>query len=135
MSALEGHTLCYSDENEMRIWRVRRLWELARDLPVETVPLKEFERVLDEDRWFGGDMPTCRSVAQHARQLQNADLSYPIILSASGMVMDGIHRIVKAWMLGLTEIQAVRFPEDPEPDSIRTKETPYDHTVVGSSAV
>jgi hypothetical protein len=137
MSAFEGHTICCGDENEMRFWRVQRLWELARDLPIETVPLKEFERILDEDRWFGGDTPTCRLVAQHAKKLQNADLSYPIIISASGMIMDGIHRIVKAWMLDLTEVQVVRLPEDPEPDNVRTKQnssSSADPTPVGPPA-
>jgi hypothetical protein len=119
VSEVEGSTFCCGDENEMRIWQVERLWELARDLPHETVPLTEFERILDEDRWFGGTTPTCRLVAQHARQLQEADLSYPVIISASGMIMDGIHRIVKAWMLGRTEIKVVRLLEDPEPVTIR----------------
>ncbi len=32
--------------------------------------------------------------------------------------MDGGHRIAKAWLLGETEIPAVRFAVDPEPDWI-----------------
>jgi hypothetical protein len=47
-----------------------------------------------------------------------ADLSYPIILAASGRLMDGGHRIGKAWMEGRTTIAAVRFEADPEPDWI-----------------
>jgi hypothetical protein len=30
--------------------------------------------------------------------------------------MDGAHRVAKAWMLGQTEIEAVRFRIDPPPD-------------------
>jgi hypothetical protein len=45
-------------------------------------------------------------------------LRYPIILSADGGLMDGGHRVCKAWMLGHTEISAVQFPQDPEPDYI-----------------
>jgi diguanylate cyclase (GGDEF)-like protein len=48
--------------------------------------------------------------------IQKADLSYPVILSADGRLMDGGHRISKAWLSGLTTINAVRFPVDPEPD-------------------
>jgi hypothetical protein len=32
--------------------------------------------------------------------------------------MDGMHRLAKAWLLGLTDIQAVQFGHDPEPDQI-----------------
>ena len=92
-----------------------RLWQLAEGLPVEAVPIdtiKEF----DEDCWFGGRSVTCRMVARHADLIQKADLSYPVILSADGRLMDGGHRISKAWLSGLTTIDAVRFPVDPEPD-------------------
>jgi hypothetical protein len=57
------------------------------------------------------------------QRIQAADLSIPIILSADGHVMDGMHRVAKAWLLGLTEIQAVQFPQDPEPDQ-RVQTTP-----------
>jgi hypothetical protein len=30
--------------------------------------------------------------------------------------MDGGHRVCKAWLLGHTEIAAVQFAQDPEPD-------------------
>jgi hypothetical protein len=32
--------------------------------------------------------------------------------------MDGGHRIAKAWLLGLSEIGAVQFEIDPEPDRV-----------------
>lgn len=32
--------------------------------------------------------------------------------------MDGGHRLAKAWILGLKEIQAVQFEVDPEPDEV-----------------
>jgi hypothetical protein len=35
--------------------------------------------------------------------------------------MDGAHRIAKAWLLGLTEIPAVQFTEDPAPDYVEIK--------------
>lgn len=33
-------------------------------------------------------------------------------------LMDGGHRIAKAWLLGLSEIGAVQFEIDPEPDRV-----------------
>ena len=57
-------------------------------------------------------------VAEHARRIQDADLSHPVILSAGGGLMDGGHRIAKAYLLGETTVKARRFVTDPEPDWI-----------------
>ena len=46
------------------------------------------------------------------------DLRWPIILSADGGVMDGMHRIAQALRLGHTHIAAVRFAVDPPPDHV-----------------
>jgi hypothetical protein len=54
----------------------------------------------------------------HVRLIEEADLSYPIILSASGAVMDGMHRVAKAMREGRSRIEAVQFDEDPEPDHV-----------------
>lgn len=95
-----------------------RLWELARDLPVRQVPIDELQ-ILEMNLWFGpDDVPTCGAIAAQARRIYEADLSYPIILSAEGALMDGGHRICKAWILGHTEIAAVQFPVNPDPDYI-----------------
>jgi hypothetical protein len=92
-----------------------RLWELAAGLPVESIPIDSIAE-FDEDCWFGGRAVTCRMVAQHAARIQQADLAYPVILSSDGRLMDGGHRISKAWINGLTTITAVRFETDPQPD-------------------
>jgi hypothetical protein len=100
------------------VWMTERLWELARSLPVRQVPISEIQ-ILDMNLWFGpDDVPTCGAVAAHAQRIYEADLRYPIILSAEGGLMDGGHRICKAWILGHTEIAAVQFAPDPEPDYI-----------------
>ncbi|WP_433167283.1 hypothetical protein [Kribbella sp. CA-247076] len=84
---------------------------------MESVPIDAI-REFDEDCWFGGRPVTCRMVARHADLIQKADLSYPVILSSDGRLMDGGHRIAKAWLTGATTINAVRFPHDPAPDHI-----------------
>jgi hypothetical protein len=53
---------------------------------------------------------------EHIRLIDEADLSFPIILSSSGAVMDGRHRVAKALLQGGVDIEAVQFEEDPEPD-------------------
>ena len=100
------------------VWYTERLWTLAQGLPVKPVPLDRIQE-FDRNCWFGPDSPpTCRAVAAHARRILDADLAYPIILSADGGLMDGGHRLAKAWLLGNREILAVQFEQDPEPDHI-----------------
>jgi len=48
----------------------------------------------------------------------DCDLTFPIILSSDGRVMDGMHRVCKALLQSLSDIEAVRFVDDPEPDYI-----------------
>jgi len=90
---------------------------LAQGLAVEPVPIDSI-REFDEDCWFGGTPVTCRMVARHVDRIQKADLGYPVILSADGRLMDGGHRIARAWLSGTMTIDAVRFGIDPEPDYI-----------------
>ena len=96
-------------------WLTDRLWMLAADLPVNRVAIDDIEE-FDMDCWFKGVAPTCREVAVHARRIDKADLSHPVILAANGQLMDGGHRIAKAWLRGDTEVNAVRFTVDPQPD-------------------
>jgi hypothetical protein len=97
-------------------WYTERLWEVAKGLPITTIALDSIPE-FDQNCWFR-EPPTCRQVAEHARQIEEADLEFPIILSSDGQLMDGGHRIAKAWLLGLTEVKARRFKRDPEPDYI-----------------
>lgn len=98
-------------------WDVDRLIRLSRDFPRRRIPLHQI-RELDEP-WFGEDEPpTWKSLVDHMRLVEQADLSFPIILSASGAVMDGMHRVARAVLLGHAEITAVRFETDPEPDHV-----------------
>jgi hypothetical protein len=98
-------------------WDVDRLIELSRRLPRQTVPLAQI-RELDEP-WCGDDeRPTWRAMLEHLRLIEAADLSYPIILSSEGAVMDGMHRVMKAAWQGLATIGAVRFECDPAPDHV-----------------
>lgn len=103
------------------IWDVERLIELTRGMPRKRVPLDaifEFDQVY----WFDEDFaPTCRAVVEHARRIDEVDLQYPIILSESGLVMDGMHRVAKAALLGHDAVEVVQFESDPEPDRIEPR--------------
>ena len=110
-------------------WDVRRLVELSKALPVRQVRLTEI-RELDECHWYsaGGSEATCRSVVHHCALIDQADLSFAVILAADGRVMDGMHRVCKALLKGHECVSAVQFERTPEPDFVgRTPESlPYE---------
>jgi hypothetical protein len=116
----------------LQAWDVDRLVALTRDLPRFRIALAAiFE--LDEAYWFSGGASeaTCRAVVEHVRFIEEADLSFPIILSSDGRVMDGMHRVGKALLHGQEDIEAVRFVRDPLPDyvGVDPEELPYDARV------
>jgi len=97
-------------------WWTDLLWQQAEGLPVAAVRLTDVPE-FDMNCWFGDTLPpTCRAVAVHARRIYEADLSYPVVLSSDGSLMDGGHRLAKAWLAGHQEVAAVRFLADPDPD-------------------
>ena len=94
---------------------MQQLWDMAAGLPSKKVRVSELN-ALDEIRWFSERMqklPTCRAVAEHARDIYEADFRFPIILSPSGAVLDGMHRLCKAFLQGMEEIDAVQLPKMP----------------------
>jgi len=108
-------------------WDVDRLIEQSRGFPRRRVELSAIGE-LDEP-WFGDDeRPTWRSLVEHVKLMEDADLSFPIILSAGGRLMDGRHRAAQALRLGRRDIEAVQFDVDPPPDYIGRgpSELPYE---------
>ena len=110
-------------------WDVHRLIRLSAGLPVIRVPVEGIGD-LDTAYWAlpGSGPPTVRDLVAHLRLVLDADLSHPVILGSDGRVMDGMHRIARALLEGRSEIAAVRFPEDPEPDhrDVHPRDLPYD---------
>jgi hypothetical protein len=103
---------------------------LTKHLPTIQVLLDAIGE-LDEPYWYGhGNVPTCRNIAEHARLMDEADLRFPIILSSDGRVMDGMHRVAKAAMVGHTSISAKQFAQDPEPDyvGVNPDKLPYENS-------
>src|SRR4030095_9468733 len=104
-------------ERGLLAWDVDRLVTLTKRFPRIDVPLTAI-RELDEPFWSDADTPTWRAAVEHIRLIEAADLSFAIILSSDGRVMDGMHRVAKAVLLGRAPIEAVKFTEDPEPDLV-----------------
>lgn len=109
-------------------WDVDRLIRAASALEIRDVALSDI-RELDEPSCLEGsnEVPTYRELAEHARLVEEADLTYPIIISASGRVMDGMHRVMQALNAGQVTIRAVIFEQDPKPDyvDVQPQALPY----------
>src|SRR4029077_5957558 len=76
-------------------WDVDRLVVLSTALPQKRIPLSEI-RELDGLWCDEYERPTWRAMIEHLKLIEAVDLSFPIILSSDGAVMDGRHRVAKA---------------------------------------
>ena len=125
---MTAHTCSCETETEILTWNVQTLWQAAATLPVRVVPLAEAITPLDTVNWaYSTPRPGVWNDVHHAKRIFETDLSYPVILSSpdglmSGALMDGAHRLAKAWILGEETVKIVQFTEDPEPDERRQKE-------------
>ena len=104
----DSHTTSHNGST----WDVYKLWEQTRDLPVFVVSIKSLDI---EDKWYWRQEMTIGKFAKHAKRAMEADLSYPVMLSPEGRMLDGCHRVVKAMMLGKETVEAVRFEVMPDP--------------------
>ena len=93
-------------------WNVARLFECARELPVMDVPINHLSI------YYKYETLTLREMVMHMKAVTNSNLDHPIILDEDGELMDGRHRLMKAMLLGLDTIKAVRFDENPSPDKV-----------------
>ena len=118
-----------SSNQGLMTWDVDSLIHLTADLKADEVPLSAISE-LDEPYWYdsNGDAPTCRSIADHIRLIQAANLAYPIIICPAGRIMDGMHRVLKAVLQGDGFIRAYRLPIMPNPDyvGVDPDDLPYD---------
>jgi hypothetical protein len=97
-------------------WDVDRLVSLSRALPVQEIDVETIDEI-DTVYWFDDtSLPTVRNVVNHMRLINEADHSYPIILSVEGRVMDGMHRVAAALLEGRRTVPAVQFDEPVPPD-------------------
>ncbi len=90
-------------------WSVPRLFELAKSLPVMNIPLDHL------NIYHKYEGITLRDMVMHMRAVNEADLSFPIILDEDGDIMDGRHRLMRALLTGAKTIKAVRFEKNPTP--------------------
>lgn len=90
-------------------YRVVDLHELAKGLPKFEIPLQGID--INVRPW--GE-PNINSFCYHVKRIEKCNFEYPIILTPSGFICDGWHRVVKAIIEGKETITAVRLLTMPE---------------------
>ena len=94
---------------------VRKLWEISKDNPVEHV---------DFSRYVG---PKTHQLLRnelgdvHERRVQEADLSYPLLVSHDNNRVDGSHRLAKAIREGRTKLPIQRLTAEQMSQAIMKK--------------
>lgn len=109
------------------VWDVLKLIELSSGFAIKDVLLSGIQE-LDKPYWNGnGKALSSREIADHAKLIMEADISHPIILCSEGRVMDGMHRVCKAYIMGESTIKTVQFPNYIEPHHVgkQPSELPY----------
>lgn len=97
-----------------RQWKTLTLFEAAKGLKEFDYPINLIDKE-EENVW---SVETIADFISHSKRVEGADLSFPIIVSSQGSIMDGYHRICKAVLQGLESVKAVQFDVDPEEDYI-----------------
>lgn len=93
-------------------WSVARLIKLAEDFPVYEVPVF----MLYTGGWPWEDNQTLDTFISHVARVNAADLDVPLLVSPSGSIIDGMHRICKAVLEKRETIKVKYFTELPAPD-------------------
>ncbi|MCX6784215.1 MAG: hypothetical protein NT141_04115 [candidate division WWE3 bacterium] len=102
-------------------WEESKVWAL--DLPIEEIPISELEWHFDVPFWFmpGGyyDLKP-RDVINNKilyekeyERTMNSDLKYPLdimLWKGRWLLLDGLHRLVKAYILGRKTIKVRKVP-------------------------
>ena len=94
-----------------KFWKASTLWNAVKNKTPQRV---ENRYILQQCSWNIG---TLQDFANEIKNVQETNLDYPIILDISGHILDGAHRVVKAYLEG-KDINVVYLGDDewPEPD-------------------
>lgn len=114
---------------EGKRYDVGRLYEFAESIPTEVVPIEEFNTVIspENESWTGTDGKIIgpyniardwESAQQnsiwshHIESIKRVNLDVPILVSYSGHVIDGQHRVVRTFIEGKKDIKIKRLPRE-----------------------
>lgn len=88
------------------VWRVPDLWKAAARKKVKTADPAFFFQDFSTQRW-GSPSEVERELDFHADRILHADMKYPIIVDTECHIIDGFHRMLRAYMEGHKNIKYV----------------------------
>lgn len=111
-------------------WSQKKLWGL--DLSITNLEISELDWILDYPVWYLDQYPVPKMIlknptldAGHWKRIEEADLSFPIhVIRWKGrlLILDGIHRLLKARLLGHISIKVKLVEERHVHDILPAKE-------------
>jgi hypothetical protein len=104
-------------------WYVKNLVKAAESEGLEVFDIDVASIDLGVMPW---DMKSFLHFIEHMIDIKNCSLKYPVTMAPCGWIMNGWHRVVKAFLKGEPTIKAVRFFELPKPDGLKDQEDAQD---------
>lgn len=108
-------------------WDEKKVWAL--DYPAEEMDIEELTWHFDIPfHWHGGEVYNLKSrevienpenYKEEYERTMKADLSHPIdIMENKGrwLILDGLHRLMKSYILGAKKVQVRKIPRERIPD-------------------
>ena len=111
--------------NQLDNWHVDKLWQIAHNHTKAEISVEYlWHKYKNHWYWFDSEDEKINydKFLHHYKRCEEANLNYPILIFPDDRIADGVHRLVKAKLLGLKTISAIIFTELPEVDFV-TKDT------------
>lgn len=123
------HTATYNGVT----YNVEKLWELAESLPVLETDRTDFDWALKNKTWNPHEGSRKKitpleglKFPEHVERMNASDVDkYPILLHPDGWILDGLHRVLKAYKEGRESIPYKQFTEEPTEAIIRINKKSY----------
>ena len=99
-------------------YSVRGLIHASEPLRTELCYVEDLLEQLSENCWGNDQVPIIpikiRRFSPHWWRMYYANLSFPILIGPDGTILDGVHRLLKAYKMGYKTIVAKQFKVWPE---------------------
>ncbi len=113
-----SHHYASECKNGVNVWHVPKLWRLGRLRPIKPILVDSIiASIIDEANEHYNE--------EDWDKVFNARLRYPIILDQQQNVVDGIHRLIHAYLNGIREVRSVTIYM-PSPDYVFKTWEEYD---------
>lgn len=101
----------YSDNNNIYLVDLMFMYVNRNNVKIKYILVSELSDQLKNNDW--GDLTPIdvinKGSGYHFKRIMDADLNYPIMIDNNNYIVDGMHRLSKAYMLKMKYIKAYTF--------------------------